>query len=116
MGRGGFTKDPADEYKFKTPQLYNLADSPFYGHGATFGTLEDVVAYKNAGVPQVSNPNLSADFVPLGLTAQEQADLVVFLETGLYDNDLARYEPSLLPTGNCFPVNDDESRVDLGCD
>ncbi|RMG57488.1 MAG: cytochrome-c peroxidase, partial [Bacteroidetes bacterium] len=29
-GRGGFTGDPADDFKFKVPQLYNLKDSPFY--------------------------------------------------------------------------------------
>ena len=29
-GRGGFTKNAADEYKFKTPQLYNLKDHNFF--------------------------------------------------------------------------------------
>ena len=116
LGRGGFTNDPADDFKFKTPQLYNLADSPFYGHGATFDTLQDLVAYKNAGVPQVANSNLAPEFQPLGLTDDQQADLVAFLETGLYDADLARYEPQVLPSGNCFPVNDAEARDDLGCD
>jgi len=29
LGRGGFTQNPEDDYKFKTPQLYNLKDSPF---------------------------------------------------------------------------------------
>ena len=112
-GRGGFTQDPADDFKFKTPQLYNLADSPFYGHGATFDSLEALVAYKNAGEPEVSHDNLSPLFVPLGLSASEQADLVTFLETALYDDDLARYEPTALPTGGCFPHNDSASSADL---
>jgi cytochrome c peroxidase len=112
-GRGGWTQDPADDFKFKTPQLYNLADSPFYGPGATFDTLADLVAYKNAGQPEVANDNMSPLFVPLGLSDAEQADLVVFLETALYDNNLLRYEPASLPTGNCFPHNDDASSDQL---
>ena len=68
-GRGGFTGLADDMYAFKTPQLYNLADSPFYGHGASFATVRQVIAYKNAAVAE--NPlagNLSPLFVPLGLT------------------------------------------------
>ena len=48
LGRGGFTKVEEDMFKFKVPQLYNLADSPFYGHGSSFTSVRDVVAYKNA--------------------------------------------------------------------
>jgi cytochrome c peroxidase len=47
-----FTGRADDEYKFKTPQLYNLIDTPFYGHGGSFATVRDVVEYKNAGDPQ----------------------------------------------------------------
>ena len=39
LGRASFTGNPADEYKFKTPQLYNLTDSPFYGHGGNFRSV-----------------------------------------------------------------------------
>lgn len=38
-GRGGFTGKAEDMFKFKVPQLYNLKDSPFYGHGAQFVTV-----------------------------------------------------------------------------
>ncbi|MEM0997521.1 MAG: cytochrome c peroxidase [Bacteroidota bacterium] len=118
LGRGGFTGHAEDNYKFKVPQLYNLKDSPFYGHGGTFTTLEAVVRYKNAAVPQ--NPDvpvaqLATQFRPLNLSEQEVTDLVAFLERGLHDNSLYRYEPSSLPSGNCFPNNDMESRYDLGC-
>ena len=117
-GRGGFTKHAEDMYAFKTPQLYNLTDSPFYGHGAEFSTLREVVEYKNAASP--SNPLVPAEhladaFRPLGLTLQEVADLTAFLEGALYDADLMRYVPDALPTGNCFPVNDAEAKADLGC-
>ncbi len=117
-GRGGFTKRAEDMYAFKTPQLYNLTDSPFYGHGAEFRTLREVVEYKNAASP--SNPLVPADlladaFRPLSLTQQEVADLTAFLEGALYDANLMRYVPDALPTGNCFPVNDAEAQEDLGC-
>ena len=117
-GRGGFTKRADDMYAFKTPQLYNLTDSPFYGHGAEFSTLREVVEYKNAASP--SNPLVPADhladaFRPLSLTQQEVADLTAFLEGALYDADLMRYAPDALPTGNCFPVSDAVAQADLGC-
>ena len=43
-------------------------------------------------------------------------DLVAFLENGLNDPDLERYAPDYILSGNCFPNNDPQSRIDLGCD
>lgn len=118
-GRGGFTGRAADEYKFKTPQLYNLMESPFYGHGASFATLRGVIEYKNAAVPEnpiVPESQLAPQFKPLGLTSGEIGDLVVFIAEALYDPALERYLPRRLPSGNCFPTNDPESQSDLGCE
>ncbi len=118
LGRGGFTLKREDYYKFKVPQLYNLADAGFYGHGASFNSLLDVVAYINKGVaenPNVDPANLAKDFVPLNLTDDEVADIVSFLATGLYDPDLSRYVPPSVLSGNCIPNNDPQSRIDLGC-
>lgn len=119
LGRASFTGNAEDEYKFKTPQLYNLKDSPFYGHGGTFRTIRDVVVYKNRAIPQ--RPNVSPDkldplFQPLNLSEEEINQLTAFLRTALYDPNLTRYLPDELPSGNCFPVNDPQSRIDLGCD
>ncbi|MEO0424197.1 MAG: cytochrome c peroxidase [Pseudomonadota bacterium] len=116
-GRGGFTGNPADDYKFKVPSLYNLADAAFYGHGASFNSVRDVVAYKNAGVPQkpAAAAQLDPRFQPLGLSEGEMDDLTAFLETALYDAELDRYVPDALPSGNCFPNADATSIDDLGC-
>ncbi|MFK7888265.1 MAG: cytochrome-c peroxidase [Gammaproteobacteria bacterium] len=116
-GRGGFTGNPEDDYKFKVPSLYNLADAAIYGHGASFTSVRDVVAYKNAGVPQkaAAGDQLDAQFVPLGLSEDEIDDLTAFLETALYDAELDRYVPEALPSGNCFPNADSASLDDLGC-
>lgn len=118
LGRGGFTGVAADNYKFKVPQLYNLKDSPFYGHGATFKSLRAVVEYKNQAIP--SNPSvpesqLADGFHPLQLMPSEVKDLVAFLENALYDPSLDRYLPDHLYSGFCFPNNDTQSRKDLGC-
>lgn len=119
LGRGGFTNRPEDMYKFKVPQLYNLKDSRFYGHGASFQTVLDVVRYKNEAVKEMADcPDiqLADEFVPLGLTEDEIWAITVFINDGLYDADLMRYVPESLPSGNCFPNNDGYSASDLGCD
>ncbi|MEO0583365.1 MAG: cytochrome c peroxidase [Bacteroidota bacterium] len=118
LGRGGFTQNTEDNYKFKVPQLYNLKDSPFYGHGGTFQSIRDVVAYKNQGMPE--NPNvpteqLASQFAPLNLTDEEIDLITLFIEDGLYDDNLGRYLPESLPSGNCFPNADVQSKSDLGC-
>ncbi|MFB1016241.1 MAG: cytochrome c peroxidase [Alteromonadaceae bacterium] len=116
-GRGGFTGEAADDYKFKVPQLYNLADTIVFGHGASFNSIRDVIAYKNASVAQKVLPASTLDprFVALNLTDEEIDQLTTFLETGLYDPNLDRYVPSILPSGNCPVVNDDVAKIDLGC-
>ena len=116
-GRGGFTGEEEDNYKFKVPQLYNLADTNVFGHGASFNSIRDVVAYKNTAVAQKVLPDSTFDprFVSLGLTDEEIDQITIFLESGLYDANLSRYEPIRLPSGNCFPVNDNVAKVDLGC-
>ncbi|NRA91533.1 MAG: cytochrome-c peroxidase, partial [Psychroserpens sp.] len=59
--------------------------------------------------------NLSPMFVPLNLSEVEVNYLTAYLETALYDDNLMRYQPSELPTGNCFPNADEESSADMGC-
>lgn len=118
LGRASFTGDDNDKFKFKVPQLYNLKDSPFYGHGASFKSIREVIEYKNdATMEKLDMPAsyLSQHFTPLGLSEMEIDNLVDFLENGLYDPNLMRYEPQNLHTGNCVPNNDELSKSDLGC-
>lgn len=117
LGRGGFTGNAADNYKFKVPQLYNLKDVNFLGHGGTFGSVREIIEYKNLGVPEnaeVPAGQLAAEFVPLNLTTEEIDQLTAFVEDGLYDNNLVRYVPATIPSGNFFPVNDLDSQDDPG--
>lgn len=118
-GRGGFTQRQEDMFKYKVPQLYNLKDSPFYGHGGNFTTVEAVVKYKNTGQPldtQVPSSQISDEFRPLHLSDEEVSAIATFLEKSLYDPMLQRYEPSRIPSGQCFPNNDLLTRYDRGCD
>lgn len=118
-GRGGFTKREQDMYAFKIPQLYNLKDSPFYGHGSSFRTVKEVVNYKNEAQsqhPDVDDKYLDPRFEPLYLSEEEVEQLTEFIEEALYDADLHRYIPDCLPSKLCFPNNDEESRIDMGFD
>ncbi len=118
-GRSSFTKNSDDDYKFKVPQLYNLKDSPFYGHGASFTSIRDLILYKNQAISEnerVTKSTLSEYFKPLDLNEEEVNQLTDFVENGLYDPSLSRYTPRALPSGMCFPNNDWMSRGELGCD
>ena len=118
LGRGEYTGDPLDNHKFKIPQLYNLADAPFYFHGSSKYTLKEVVNYFNDGIPEnedVPAEQIARQFKPLDLTPQQVEDLTVFLETGLRDPNLNRYVPEAVLSGNCFPNNDLFSKIELGC-
>jgi len=115
-GRGNFTGKPEHNYKFKIPQLYNLADADVYGHGASFKSVKQVLKYKNNGVPQRrETDNLANEFQPLNLSNKELKDLEDFLLSGLRDPNLDRYQPRQLPSGNCFPAADFKSVADLKC-
>ncbi len=119
LGRGGFTGQAEDLYKFKVPQIYNLKDSPFYFHGSSRHSLRAVVDYFNDGVPEndrVPEEQISPFFHPLRLSEEEKAALVAFIRDGLYDPNLDRFVPEEVLSGNCFPNNDPLSREQLGCD
>ena len=119
LGRGGFTGKEIDYYKFKVPQLYNLKDSPFYGHGSSFQSIRAVVEYKNNAQKEnsdVPDAQLSPEFQPLGLSTEEVSLIAEFIETALYDDNLNRYVPQEIYSGYCFPFNDPLARNQLGCE
>ena len=118
LGRGGFTGKADDMFKFKVPQLYNMHGGSHYFHGSSKRSLRQVVEYFNAAVPEngrVPEEQLAPQFRPLHLSKDEIDDLVAFLENGLYDHEMSRYVPENVMSGYCFPNNDPQSQVDLGC-
>ncbi len=118
LGRGGFTLKEEDNFKFKVPGIYNSEETPFFFHGASVEGLEDLIEYKD--LAQTENPNvpqslISDKFEVLNLTDEEKANLVKFLRYSLTDPDLVRYKPDAVLSGACIPNNDEQSRIDLGC-
>jgi cytochrome c peroxidase len=78
IGREAVTKNPRHRGRFKTPGLRNVALTWPYMHDGSLRSIEDVIeVYDRGGEP---NPNLDALMRPLGLSAQEKADLKAFME------------------------------------
>ncbi|WP_458138773.1 cytochrome c peroxidase [Methylomonas sp. YC3] len=65
---------------FKVPTLRNVEFTGPYMHNGSLSTLEQVVSFYNQG-GNFDNPQKHPDVKPLGLTPQEQADLVAFMKT-----------------------------------
>ncbi|MDB5098644.1 MAG: Cytochrome-c peroxidase [Cyanobacteria bacterium RYN_339] len=77
-GRMAISKKRFDYNAFKTPTLRNIEQTAPYMHDGSLATLEEVVDYYDKG----GNPNplVDPEIVPLGLNAQEKADLVAFMK------------------------------------
>ncbi len=73
------TKREEDKGKFRTPPLRYVCYTAPYMHNGVLSTLEEVVAFYNAGGGD--DPDKDPLMQPLNLTAQEQADLVAFLQS-----------------------------------
>lgn len=93
LGRYVVTKNKKDWGAFKTPGLRNVAATYPYLHDGSEETLLKVVQFYNRG--GIDNRNLDPLMVPLGLTAQEEKDLVAFMEalTGPYPVEQAPLLP-----------------------
>ena len=77
VGRSAVTLTPIDYGAFRTPSLRNVAVTGPYMHDGSLRTLDEVIAFYNAGGRP--NPNQSPLLQPLGLTIQEKDGLVAFL-------------------------------------
>ncbi len=94
-GRFSITHDPKDIGKFKVPGLRNVAVTAPYMHNGMFKTLKEVIEYYDNPSKFIKNPvNLDHRLSkPLGLTAQEKADLEAFLRS-LTDDQFANQFPN----------------------
>lgn len=98
------TKQEEDIGKFRTPSLRDLCYTAPYMHNGVFQTLEEVVAFYNAGGGD--SPNKDPRMVPLGLTEEEQADLVAMLES--FCGEQVTDEAPELPPYGTFVFPDEE--------
>lgn len=86
LGLGGFLADPGQDGKFKVPTLRNIALTAPYGHNGYFKTLKEIVHYYNTrdipGLwpsPEVADNLNTTEIGNLGLTPQQEDDIVAFL-------------------------------------
>lgn len=79
VGRSRISIKGKDTRKFKTPTLREVANSAPYFHAGQFETLEQVIAFYNAGGGEDSFKDPLKK--PLNLNEQEQKDLVAFLKS-----------------------------------
>lgn len=73
VGSYAVSKKAADRGRFVTPALRGLTHTGPYMHNGVLASLDEVVAFHNAG----GGPG--SELQPLGLTTREQAALVAFL-------------------------------------
>ena len=76
-GRYLVTHKKEDWKKFKTPTLRNITETKPYMHDGRYETLEEVIAHYDRGGDGTDNQD--PRIKPLGLTAQEKAELKAFL-------------------------------------
>jgi cytochrome c peroxidase len=79
LGRYEVTGAEADRGAFKTPTLRDIARTAPYMHDGSLATLDDVVAFYEAGGR--SNPHLDDEMRAVRLTSADRRNLVQFLRT-----------------------------------
>lgn len=79
VGRAAISITTKDTRKFKTPTLREVANTAPYFHNGQFETLEQVIAFYNAGGGEDSRKDPLKK--PLNLNEEEQEDLVAFLKS-----------------------------------
>lgn len=82
IGLGAITGDPADNGKFKSPSLRNLAFTAPYMHDGRFKTLDEVINHYSEGLknsPTIDPLMKQVDKGGVQLTVEDKADLKAFL-------------------------------------
>jgi cytochrome c peroxidase len=88
LGLGSVVGREEENGKFRVPTLRNIALTAPYGHNGYFKTLEEIVHFYN--VRDVGNEFPPAEYPAtinrdelgnLGLTSEEEADLIAFMKT-----------------------------------
>ena len=82
LGLGKITGDPADNGKFKSPSIRNLAFTAPYMHDGRFATLDEVINHYSEGLKSSETIDPLMKKVSLGgvgLSLKDKADLKAFL-------------------------------------
>ena len=118
-GRGGWLQSESQKYAFKTPQLYNLSQRSFFGHGSTHQSIESIVRYMTQGQRMVSfvggDRPLDSAFTERDLSESQIQDLIAFVTTGLLDETLVEELPQS-DLAECIISSDPTSQKEQACD
>ena len=82
LGLGKITGDPADNGKFKSPSIRNLAFTAPYMHDGRFATLDEVINHYSEGLKSSETIDPLMKKISLGgvnLSPKDKADLKAFL-------------------------------------
>jgi cytochrome c peroxidase len=82
LGLGAVTGDPADNGKFKSPSLRNLAFTAPFMHDGRFATIEEVINHYSEGLqnsPTIDPLMKKVNQGGVGLSEQDKSDLKAFL-------------------------------------
>ena len=94
LGRSVVTKDAADDHKFKSPSLRNIALCAPYMHNGSLPDLQAVIQhYASGGADRTTK---AKEVAPFKVTDQQALDLVAFLES-LTEEETIIFTP-ILPT------------------
>ncbi|MEP6946786.1 MAG: cytochrome c peroxidase [Acidobacteriota bacterium] len=104
--------------EFKTPSLRNVDLRGSFFHNGQFTTLEQVIAFYDRG-GDFNGPNKAPQIHPLGLSPQQQADLVTFLKRPYTDPRVAAEQapfdrPTLYTESNRVPLITGTGRAGAG--
>ncbi|MDZ4773799.1 MAG: cytochrome c peroxidase, partial [Planctomycetota bacterium] len=88
LGRFAVTGQNADRGRMKVPSLRNVELRAPYFHNGAMATLADVVDFYDRG-GDFDAPNKNPAIAPIGLSAQQKADLVAFLRRPVTDPRIA---------------------------
>jgi len=78
LGRGPIAKDPAENFKFRTPTLRNISRTAPYFHDGSAATLEEAVRTMASGGRPKTGP-VDEKLLDRKLTDAQIGDLVAFL-------------------------------------
>ncbi len=99
LGLYEITENPEDRWKYRTPTLRNVALTAPYMHNGSISSLEEVIAFYNAG--GIRNELLDPLLRPLNLSDEESKQLLAFLTTLTGDNvDVLVADAFAVPVGN----------------
>jgi cytochrome c peroxidase len=99
LGLYEITENPDDRWKYRTPTLRNVTLTAPYMHNGSISSLEEVIAFYNAG--GIRNELLDPLLRPLKLSDEESNQLLAFLNALTGDNvDALVADAFAVPVGN----------------